>query len=270
LKGVSIVADKPFIERQLDRTVVNIENSIVQTNSSLIEVMEKLPGVLVNQDGVISLKGKQGVIITIDDKPTGLSGQDLGNLLKSMPSSNIQKIEIITNPSAKYDAAGNAGIINIVTKKNKRVGFNGSVAAGYGQGVYEKYNASTNISYKKDWYNLFFSYGYAHRKGFNNLMLKRYFYRNDTLETLFDTDNYIVFPFNTHTPRVGADFTLSPKSTVSVLASSVINHFAPTAYNHTDIYNGSNEKVNENDFTKLFIQHTIKTSFRYTRAGSDN
>jgi hypothetical protein len=248
LQTVTVAAERPFIERQIDKTVVNVENSIVQAGSSIMEVMEKLPGVLVDQDGNISLKGKQGVIIMIDGKPSALSGQDLANMLKGMPSSNIQKIEIITNPSAKYDAAGNAGIINIVMKKNRRDGFNGNVSASYGQGRYAKYNTSLSLNYKKKWYNLFFNYSYANRKGFNNLVLNRKFYEGDTLITVFETDNYIIFPFSTHTPRFGADFYLSKKTTLSVLGSGVVNSFQPSADNHTDILDGNNNKISSYDF----------------------
>jgi hypothetical protein len=248
LNTVSVVAEKPFIERQADKTVVNVENSIVQAGSSLLEVMEKLPGVLVDQDGQIAVKGKQGVVVMIDGKPSVLSGQDLANLLRGIPSSGVQKIEIITNPSAKYDAAGNAGIINIVMKRNRLAGFNGSISTGYGQGRYSKYNAAISLNYKKDWYNLFFNYSYANRKGFNNLMLNRKFYEGDTLNTVFETDNYIVFPFVTHTPRLGADFNLSKKTTLSLLGSGVANSFEPYANNHTDILNGAGSKVSSYDF----------------------
>jgi hypothetical protein len=248
LGTVTIQAEKPFIERQADKTVVNIENSIVQTGSSIMEVMEKLPGVLVDQDGNIRLRGKQGVIIMIDGKPATLSGPDLANMLRGMPSSNIQKIEIITNPSAKWDAAGNAGIINIVMKKNKIQGYNGNVSAGYGQGRYAKYNTAFSFSYKKDWYNLFVNYGYSNRKGFNNLTLNRKFYENDTLRTTFETNNYIIFPFSTHAPRIGADFYLSKSTTLSLLTSGVSNHFDPSANNHSDIFAGNNEKVTSYDF----------------------
>ena len=96
-----------------------------------MEVLEKSPGVTVDKDGNISLKGKQGVMIMMDGRPSYLSGQELANLLKNMPSSAIDQIEIMTNPSAKYDAAGNSGIINIKTKKNKLKGLNGNVSARY-------------------------------------------------------------------------------------------------------------------------------------------
>ncbi len=249
LQTVTIQAEKPFIERQADRTVVNIENSIVQTGSSVLEVMEKLPGVQVNQDGLISLKGKQGVSVMMDGKPTVLSGQDLANMLRGTSSASIQKIEIITNPSAKYDASGNSGIINIVSKKNKREGFNGSINGGYGQGRYEKYNSGFNLSLKEKKYNLFMSYNYSHRKGFNNLQLTRNFYNKDTLNTIFETDNYIIFPFNTHNPRLGADFYLSKKTTLAVLGTGVVNYFSPSATNHTDILDGNKTKTSSYDFT---------------------
>ncbi|TND10194.1 MAG: TonB-dependent receptor plug [Bacteroidetes bacterium] len=256
---VEVKADKPFIERQVDRTVVNVENSIIHVNSSVIEVLEKLPGVMVSQEGIISLKGKQGVIVTIDNKPTGLSGQDLANMLRGLSSSNIQKIEIITNPPARYDAAGSAGIINIVMKKNRKEGFSGSVSAGYGQGRYEKYNSGVNLAFRRNKSNYYLSYSFSHRKGFNNLVLTRNFFNGDTLNTVFETDDYILFPFNTHTPRMGADFDLSSRTSLSLLATGVVNHFNPTANNHTDILNGQDELVSSYDF----INHSQDKWYNY-------
>lgn len=249
LKEVTVQADKPFIEREVDKTVVNVENSIIQNGSSIMEVLEKLPGVIVDQNGGISLKGKQGVVIMIDGKKTPMSGQDLANMLKSMPSSSIQKIEIITNPSAKYDAAGNAGILNIVMKKNKKPGFNGSVSAGYGQGRYSKYNGNLSLNYKNKWYNLFLNYSYAHRLGFNNLTIDRKFYSGDTIKTVFQTENYILFPSESHVPRIGADFYLSPKTTLSFLGSGSTSEFKPTTVDHTNILDENRAVTRSYDFT---------------------
>lgn len=260
LSAVTVSADKPFIERQVDRTIVNIENSLIHQGSSIMDVMEKLPAVQVNQDGQISLKGKSGLIIMMDGKPTGMSGQDLANMLKGMSSSNVQKIEIITNPSAKYDAAGNAGIINIIMKKNRREGLSGGLNTSYGQGRYEKANAGFNLAFKNEKYNLFSNYTFSHRKGFNNLVLTRRFYNADTLNTVFDTDNYIVFPFNTHNLRLGSDFYVSRKTTISVLASGVLNHFKPTADNHTNILDGHNAIVNSYDFTNRSVDKWYNAS----------
>ncbi|MGZ4073535.1 MAG: outer membrane beta-barrel protein [Bacteroidia bacterium] len=248
LKEVNVKADKPFIEQQVDKTVVNIENSIIQNGSSIMEVMEKLPGVIVDQNGTISLKGKQGVIILIDGKQTVLSGQDLANMLRSMPSSGIQKIEIITNPSAKYDAAGNAGIINIVMKKNKREGFNGNINVGYRQGRYSKYVGSLSLNYKNKWYNLFLNYSYSHRLDFNNLTIDRKFYGADTLNTVFRTENYILFPSENHNPRLGADFYLSKKTTLSLLGTGSVSQLKPSTVDHTNIFDGKNNLVKDYDF----------------------
>jgi outer membrane receptor protein involved in Fe transport len=126
LKEVTVVTKKPFIEQQVDRTVINVENSIVASGNTALEVLEKAPGVTIDrQNDQIMLRGKQGVIVLIDGKQTYLSAQEVANLLKNTPSDNIEKIEIITNPSSKYDAAGNSGIINIKMKKNQNLGTNG-------------------------------------------------------------------------------------------------------------------------------------------------
>jgi len=108
LNEAVIVAQKPFIERQIDKTVVNVENSIVAAGNTALEVLKKSPGVMVDKDGNISLKGKSGVMIMFDVKPTYLSTQDISAMLTAMPADQIEKIEIITQPSALYDAAGNA------------------------------------------------------------------------------------------------------------------------------------------------------------------
>src|SRR5205085_12079710 len=105
LGGVTVTGRKPFIQKLSDRIVVNVENSIVSAGSSALDVLERSPGVNVDNNDAISLRGKQGVIITIDGKPTPMTGVDLANYLRGLPSSAIERLEIITNPSAKYDAA---------------------------------------------------------------------------------------------------------------------------------------------------------------------
>ncbi len=134
LKAVTVSARKPLVEQKIDRMVVNVDAFISNTGTSALEALEKSPGVQVDKDGNISLKGKQNVIVLIDGRPSYISGAELANMLKGMQASQLEQIEIMTNPPAKYDAAGNAGIINIKTKKNKIKGFNGNVSAGVGQG----------------------------------------------------------------------------------------------------------------------------------------
>ena len=144
--GVTVTARKPLIEQKIDRTIVNVEAAATNVGATALEVLEKSPGVSVDKDGNISLKGKQGVQIYIDGRPTYLSGTDLTNLLSNMNSNQLDQIEIMTNPPAKYEAAGNSGIINIKTKKTKQLGYNGSISSTYTQGRLPKASNSFNFN----------------------------------------------------------------------------------------------------------------------------
>jgi len=137
LAGVTVTAKKPFIETKIDKTIVNVDASPTSAGATALEVLEKSPGVTVDNDGNISLRGKQGVIVMMDGKQTYLSAADLANLLKNTPASALDQIEIMTNPSARYDASGNSGVINIKTKKGKNAGFNGSIMAGFTTSIYK-------------------------------------------------------------------------------------------------------------------------------------
>ncbi len=231
LKEVTVTAQKPFIERRIDRTVVNVENSILATGSTALEVLERAPGVIVNQNDAISLRGRSGVIVMIDGKPNPMSGADLANFLRALPSNTIDRIEIITNPSAKYDAAGNAGIIDIRLKKDKNQGTNGSASAYYGQGVYPKTGAGLNLNHRNKKLNAFGSYNYNFRKGMNDLRLYRVFFDDDIRTGAYDQRNYMTMPFNTHTARAGADFFPDKKTVFGLVVSGTTNHFNPNAQN---------------------------------------
>lgn len=218
LNEVVVRAQKPFLERKLDRLIVNVEGSIVSTGTSILEVLERSPGVVVNQESSINLKGKQGVVVMIDGKPTPLSGADLINYLKGVPSTNIERIEIITNPSAKYDAAGNAGIIDIKFKKDQREGFNGNYSLSYGQGRYYKPTASANINFRKKKWNLFGNYSISTPKNFTMFYINRKFFgENRTLTSVFDQTSLIKMPMQIHNAKIGADYYLSKKTVIGVM-----------------------------------------------------
>lgn len=155
LKGVTVSAQKPLIEQKVDRMVVNVEGSIIATGNNVLEVLQKIPGVQVDQNDNISLKGKSGVLVMIDDKPTYLSADQLASMLRSMNSNQLSQIEVMTNPPAKYDAAGTAGIINIKLKKNANEGINGSINGGYSIGIHSQYNGGVNMNYKKGKVNVY-------------------------------------------------------------------------------------------------------------------
>lgn len=235
LQGVTVTAKKPFIQKLSDRLIVNVENSIVSAGSSAMDVLERSPGVIIDQNDAISLRGRQGVIIMIDGKPTPMTGADLANYLRGLPSAAIERIEIITNPSAKYDAAGNSGIIDIRMKKDQRLGINGTFNAGYGQGVYPKANAGTTFNFRNKKINFFGNYNYAYRIGLNHLLLDRNFYENGVYNGGDLKDNYSKSPLSSNTARVGLDFFPSKKTIIGVVVNGNFNHFTRNSTNSSII-----------------------------------
>lgn len=137
----------PYIQRTLDRTVINVESHIAAAGSNVWDLMRKLPGVQVDQDGQINLNGKPGVTVYIDGRASYLSAGDLAALLKGMSAEDIKKIELIAHPSAKYDAAGSGGIINIIRKKNRRPGWNGNLHSNWEQCEYPAFGLGGDVNY---------------------------------------------------------------------------------------------------------------------------
>ena len=225
LKEIIVTTQKPFIERKFDKTIVNVDASISNIGTSAIEVLEKSPGITVDKDGNISLKGKQGVKVYIDGKPSYLSGPDLANLLKSMTSAQLDQIEIMTNPSAKYDAAGNAGIINIKTKKIKTIGYNANITTSYSQGVFAKYNESANFNYRNEKVNLFGNVSYRKDRGFSDLSIERKFRDKTSKELLSIFDQEANFHNRNEGKfiKLGADVNLSNNTSVGAVVSGFNN-----------------------------------------------
>ena len=161
--------------------------------TTAMEVLEKSPGVTVDKDGNISLKGRSGVMIMIDNKPSYVSGTDLVNLLTSMSSTQIDVIELMTNPSSQYDAAGNAGIINIKTKKNKQRGFNGTANVAYGQGRYYKNNNGLQLNYRNGNWNFFLNYSLNLNKYCTDMYALRTYYKADrkTIDPLLEQPSFL-------------------------------------------------------------------------------
>jgi iron complex outermembrane recepter protein len=222
MEDVTVTTRKPFIQKLNDRIVVNVEGSIISAGSSAFDVLERSPGITIDQNDQIALRGKAGVIIMIDGRLSALSGADLTNYLRSLPSNAIERIDIITNPSAKYEAAGNSGIIDIRMKKDQRLGTNGNITAGYGQGVYPKANVGGAINYRNKKVNVFGNYNYNYRKNLNHLILNRNFFKDGVFVSGDDKDNYTTFPVNAHNSRLGADFFPSKKTIVGFVINSTI------------------------------------------------
>lgn len=223
LTGVTVTAKRPLIEQKVDRMVVNVDASPTNVGSSAMEVLEKSPGISVDKDGNISLKGKQGVMVLVDGRPTQLSGTDLANLLRSMNSNQLDQIEIMTNPPAKYDAAGNAGVINIKTKKSKQFGYNGTATVGYSQGRYAKYNESLNFNYRAGKINVFTNLSHNHWAGFQELNIQRKFRNESTKELIYDFDQQARMKnsSNTYNGKLGMDYFASKKTTLGFVVTGL-------------------------------------------------
>ncbi len=247
MKAVVITAKKPLIEQKIDKLVVNVDAAPTNAGATAMEVLEKSPGITVNNDGVISLKGKAGVIVMMDGKPTYLSAEDLANLLKNTPASAIDQIEIMSNPSSKYDAAGNSGIINIKTKKSLKMGLNGSIMIGATAGFFQKNDVlyvqpksqnSVNFNYRKNKINVFGSYNPNFNKRRNELTIMRNFYNGDgTLNASANLGTTFNGNADNHSAKLGADYYINDKNVLGVVFTGFgfFGDFAPSTT--SNIYN---------------------------------
>ena len=242
LDEVVVAKTNPYIERKDGKIILNIENSIAAAGSSAFEVLERAPGVNVDGNDNISLRGRGGIIVQIDGKPTPMTGANLANYLRGIPSGSVEKIEFITNPSSKYDAAGTS-IINIKMKKDKRKGTNGSVSSSVGHGKYIKNNNNLSLNHRNKSVNIFGNYSFAYREGFNDLQLDRKFYDGNVFTGSFNQDNYLKIIFRNHIARAGVDYSINDKHTLGVLVSGVMNRFNPTGNNFSDVYDENANRV---------------------------
>ncbi|MCF0051130.1 outer membrane beta-barrel protein [Dyadobacter sp. LJ53] len=217
LNEVVIQSKKPLIVQEIDKTVVNVEAMISAAASNTLEVLEKTPGVSINSNGEISLNGRSGVRVLIDGKNTYMSGQDLAAYLKSLPGGNLDKIELIDNPSAKYDASGNA-IINIKLKKNRIGGFTGNISAGASLGRYARNNDAVNLNYNHKKLNLFANLGYNHEKNYRKDHFdRRFFSEGGALISTVDLQNNLVYKDRSLNANFGLDYSATSKTVYGLI-----------------------------------------------------
>lgn len=274
LKAFAVVGRKQLVEQKLDRMVVNVDAAVTNVGATALEVLEKSPGISVDKDGNISLKGKAGVLVYVDGRPSYLSGNDLANLLRNMSASQLDQIEIMTNPPAKYDAAGNSGIINIKTKKTKKMGYSGSLSLGYSQGYFPKLSESFNFNYRKGKVNLFTNIGYSYYKNYNTLTIQRKFIDMSTKELVsnFDQESRMKNENESFNGKLGMDFYASKKTTLGI----VLGGFSSpgTFKNNSDVFiadaqnqpqsitraSTSNDRTWKNFTTNINFRHLLDTS----------
>ena len=242
IEGVTITKTKPYIERKEGKMILNVENSIASTGNSAFEVLEKAPGVNVDSNDNISLRGKGNILVQIDGKNTPMTGTDLANYLRGIPSSSLDKIEFITNPSSKYDAAGTS-IINVKLKKDQRKGTNGSASVALGTGRYVKNNNNFSINHRNKKVNVFANYSFAYREFFNHLVLDRNFFNDGVFEKAYQQDNFLKMDFRNHIAKAGMDYYMNDKNILGFSVGFISNRFNPTGDNSSVVL-GSNHLPN--------------------------
>jgi len=212
LEEVNVFFRSPLIERKVDRVVFNVENSIIASGGSVWEALTKAPGVQVNASNDLTASRKN-VQVYMDGKPLNLSGDDLSAYLQGLPSDLVSQIEVFSNPPAKFEAEG-ASVINIVTKKVKKHGFNVMLNSGFIQGVYSSYNSSGTFNYRKDKLNVYGSYGFTHRHSFQDHNVDI-----DYGTSFWSSLNRNVYQSNNHNYRFGADYQLTANQVLGVLVT---------------------------------------------------
>lgn len=255
LTNIDIIATRPSIVQMADRLVVNIQGTAMAAGNTAFNVLAKSPGVFVDPEGNIQLNGRGGATIMIDGRLTYLSARDLRNLLESTPAENIKSIEIITNPSAKYDAEGTGGIINIVFRKNVMQGVNGSVNVNYSTNLKQHMaGGGATINHKSGRWNSFLITDINRRAGGREATFTRVF-RNRNESTYFDqTAEGNWHNFGPPSVRIGSDYNLNQNHSVGFIGSYFTNTMhanfltetyignAPKTYNHfvdADNYNSN-------------------------------
>lgn len=224
LNTVEIKANKATIVQQSDRMVMNVENSVMAEGGTALELLNKAPGVTMSEHGELSLKGRPGTMVMINGKPAYLSGNQLANLLRGMTSNTISRIEIMANPSSKFDAAGNGGIVNIVLKKNVKAGLNGTVSANGGAGRAARFGGGTSLDYKTEKISFFGNYNYFYQDLAGSNDVKRDFFRDGIAagktpysSSVQQTDEKA--KLRSHNFKAGLDLFLNEKNTLGFLVN---------------------------------------------------
>ena len=258
LGEVEVTSEKSTLQLGIDRKIFNVEKSIISEGGSASDVLQSIPSVSVDFDGNISMRGSGNVVVLIDGKPSGLTGTSRAAILQQIPASSIESIELITNPSAKYDPEGMSGIINIITKKNKLQGFNGSVSVGAGTG--DKYNAAANLSYKNAKVNVYANYGFrSNNRTGSGSTLRQNFLRDTTFFLRQKSNSFHKGVSNNI--KAGADFYLNDKNTIGI--SVMYNTGSESKNETTNFYEADNNDVSSGTYSRDIEEKETPTSIDY-------
>jgi len=232
LGEVQVVGRKPLLEMQAGKLVVNVAGSLT-AGATALEALEKVPGLVVMSNR-ISLAGREGVIIQIDGRTTQYT--DVVSVLKDFPSSSIERIEVLTQPDASHDAAGSAGIINIILSKNADLGTNGTLTLGAGYGRFGKGNGTLDLNHRTKQLSLFGNYSYAHRKTYEQLNTTR---QAAEAGGSYQQASYQPRVADVQTLRLGADYNLTRRQTVGLLLNGYANRTQVNGQNQTAASSGT-------------------------------
>ncbi|MBO0948663.1 TonB-dependent receptor domain-containing protein [Fibrella forsythiae] len=283
LNEVKIIGQKPLYERLADRTVVNVEGSTLAAGNTSLDVLSRSPGVTIDNNDNLALRGRQNVLVLIDGRRQPMTGTELADYLRNLPADQLKSVELITNPPAKYDAQGTAGIISINLRKDQRLGTNGTLQASYGRSQYDKYTAGVTLNNRRKLasgasLNLFGSYTYANRDGVALLDIHRDFYSLGANRTQLFTgssnqSNRVLVKSLSHTARAGLDYTPSKRTVLGVVVSGQksrtpnqlgLNQTSLYDANGriTDTYDARNVRnfVSPNGAINLNLKHTFADS----------
>jgi hypothetical protein len=237
LEEVSIRSTQPLIQRSIDKTTINVEHTSLAVGNTALDILNRAPGITLLNDGTIQLNGKQGVTVMVDGKLTYLSSTQLSALLRNTNSSQIKSIEIMTHPPVKYDASGSAGLVNIILKKNKELGTNGTVNADGALGKYVKANTGISINQRTKKINIYGNYNYADNKRYGILNLDRAVNMLGNLSNMSQQSNSTTTNYN-HTYKAGLDYDLNESSTIGLTVAGYTNDQVEVINNKSLISNG--------------------------------
>lgn len=236
LKTVTVRASKPYVEQQADKTVLNVAANASAQGKTAYELLQQAPGVVIDPNDNVRMAGKQGVNVFIDGKPTNLSSRDLANLLRATPAANIATVELITNPSARYDAQGGAGIINIKFRRDKSLGLNGNASAGYGQSDHYRANAAVDLNYRARHLNLYGNLSGSDNFQNTNVSINRYLTGSSQTGTRFAQRGFDSDGTQAMLYKAGADYFIGTKHTIGLIVAGNMASNQFGTYTTTDIF----------------------------------
>jgi iron complex outermembrane receptor protein len=269
---ITVTGQRQVVRQESDKMVVSVENMLATSGLSAIDVLKRSPGISVDKDGSITLKGKAGVLIMLDDRPLYMTAEQAGNLLKAIPSDQIKEIEIITSPSAKYDASGNAGIINIKLKKGAYEGFNGTANISYGQGVYHKFTSGINCTYKKKKVSLNGGYQYNNKMELEEDYIDRTYLSSASEFSKLTSYTYYRAPRENHTVTLSGAYNFTDRTSASLDFIGAYGEYGWDGTGYSALYK-KNQNINNsytttdygaylesNYNTNVGLQHKLDTN----------